>query len=129
MKPGHLLLLFLPDRHSPGTLKAVLRKYPVQYVEGCAEPGVRERFADQRGVLVTVVDWAPAEIVSPSRGADRVQLPDEVLALLDEVSAAAPDGFDLAIIEPGDGLRYHAEIGRARLARPLAVGCRYEVRR
>ena len=56
MNAGHLLLLFLPDRLMPGTLTTVLRKYPVQYVVGCAEPGVRERYADLRGVVLTVVD-------------------------------------------------------------------------
>lgn len=129
MKSGHQLMLFLPDRRVPGTLTAVLRKYPVQYVVGCAEPGVRERYAALLGVVLTVVDWTPEEIISPPRGAERVRLPAAVVALLGEVAAAAPDGFEVAVIEPGQGLRYHAEIGRARLSHPLAVGCRYEVHR
>lgn len=128
MNAGHLLILFLPDRRRPGTLTTVLRKYPVQYVEGCAEPSVAERYAKTRGVLLTVVDWAPEEITTPARGAPRVTLPAAVIALLDEVAAAVADGFEVSVVGPDGELRYHAEVGRARLSRPLAVGCRYEVR-
>lgn len=129
MNAGHLLILFLPDRRRPGTLTTVLRKYPVQYVEGCVEPSVRERYAGMRGVLLTVVDWTPQDVVTPARGAPRVTLPAPIVALLDEVGAAVADDFEVAVIGPDGELRYHAEVGRSRLTRPLAVGCRYEVRR
>lgn len=128
MTTGHLLILFLPDRTTPGTLTAVLRKHPVQYVEGCVEVGVRARYADRRGVLLTVVDWAPEAVAQPARGAERVSLPAEVLDLLDEVGACTLDPFECAVVSPGDSLPYTAEIEADRLREPLAVGCRYTVR-
>lgn len=128
MTTGHLLILFLPDRTTPGTLTAVLRKHPVQYVQGCVEAGVRARYADRRGVLLTVVDWAPEAVVKPARGAERVSLPAEVIDLLDGVGACTLDPFECAVVAPGDGLPYAAEIEPDRLREPLAVGCRYTVR-
>ncbi len=128
MTTGHLLILFLPDRTTPGTLTAVLRKHPVQFVEGCAEAGVRARYADRRGVLLTVVDWAPEAVFQPARGAERVTLPSAVLDLLDGVGACTLDPFDCAVVTPGGTLPYAAEIEADRLREPLAVGCRYTVR-
>lgn len=128
MTTGHLLILFLPDRTTPGTLTTVMRKHPVQYVEGCAETAVRARYDGRRGVLLTVVDWAPAAITRPVRGAERVTLPPSVVALLDDVGACTSEPFECALIVPGEPLPYAAEIAIDRLREPLAVGCRYTVR-
>jgi len=125
---GHLLILFLPDRTTPGTLTTVMRKHPLQYVEGCVETAVRARYDGRRGVLLTVVDWAPTAIVRPARGAHRITLPPEALALLDGVAACTTEPYECAIITPGGALPYAAEIGAERLREPLAAGCRYTVR-
>lgn len=128
MTAGYLLILFLPDRTTPGTLATVLRKHPIQYVEGCVESAVRARFATRRGVLLTVVDWAPDAIARPKRGAVRIELPDTVIELLHEIGDSVSAPFDCAVIEPGGPLAYHADIDLARLDRPIAMGCRYTVR-
>lgn len=129
MTTGHLLILFLPDRTTPGTLTTVLRKHPVQYVEGCVEAGVRARYDGRRGVLLTVVDWAPETVEQPPRGAERITLPAAVLALLDEVAETTRlDGFECAVTAPGGSLPYQAEVEADRLSGSLALGCRYLVR-
>ncbi len=128
MTAGHLLILFLPDRTTPGTLTTVMRKHPVQYVQGCAEAAVRARYDGRRGVLLTVVDWAPEAITRPVRGAERVTLPPPVINLLADVAACTAEPFELALITPGAALPYAAEVGLEFLREPLAVGCRYTVR-
>lgn len=128
MTSGHLLILFLPDRTTPGTLTTVLRKHPVQYVEGCIETAVRARYDGRRGVLLTVVDWVPEAIRRPVRGAARVTLPPPIRSLLDAVADCTLDPFECAVMAPGGRLSYSAEISQHRLHEPLAVGCRYRVR-
>lgn len=128
MTAGHLLILFLPDRTTPGTLTTVMRKHPVQYVEGCVETAVRARYDGRRGVLLTVVDWAPDTITRPARGAERVTLPPSVVDLLRDVSACTAEAFDCAVVPPGGSLPYAAEVDFEHLREPLAVGCRYSVR-
>ncbi|MCA9538446.1 MAG: hypothetical protein KC620_06130 [Myxococcales bacterium] len=128
MRDGYLLTLFLPDRNRPGSLRSALAKHPVQAVEGSAEPSVRDRYADRRGLLLTVVDWSPAKIEHPSRGAERVTLPEAVHDLLDEIAAiTAPGGFELAVVTPDAPLRHRAQVPFERLRGSLALGCQYEV--
>lgn len=128
MTAGHLLILFLPDRTTPGTLTTVLGKHPVQWVDECVEAAVRARYAGRRGVLLTVVDWAPDAVTRPARGAERVALPSAVIALLGEVARSISGPFDCAVVEPGGRLAYRARVDLDRLARPLAVGTAYTVR-
>ena len=125
---GLLLILFLPDRRTPGTLTTVLGKYPVQFVEGCAELTVRGYYADRRGLLLTLVGWEPAHLARPARGAERVTFDDAMKALLRELGETVRDRFEVLVMAPGGSLRYHAEVRRPRLGLPLAIGCRYEVR-
>lgn len=125
---GLLLILFLPDRRTPGTLTTVLGKYPAQCVEGCAEPAVRAHYADRRGLLLTLVGWTPAQVEQPARGAERVTLDDSMKALLREIGETVRDRFEVLVMAPGESPRYQAEVRRTRLKLPLAVGCRYTVR-
>ena len=128
MTEGHLLIVFLPDRTTPGTLATVLRKHPVKWVDGCGEAAVRARYNTRRGVLLTVVDWAPDAIARPARGAPRVSLPTAVLGLLEEIALTTRHAFECAVIARGGALSRVATVPLDRLRRPLAVGCRYAVR-
>ncbi len=123
-----LLVLHIPDRPALGALEPLLRKTGLQFVHGCQEPAVKARYADTRGLLLTVAGWQPAAL-SRGRGAPRITLPEAAVGFLDAVADAHPRGFEVAVVAPAHPLRRTARVDPDRLAGPLAAGCRYEVHR
>lgn len=127
MEEPWLLVLFVPGRRGLGALAAALAKHDAQFVEGCEEETAKRRYGGRRGLLLTLVGWAPAAVERRSSGADRVTLPGNLQGVLDEVAGVAERGFEVTVLRPADRLRNNATVGRDRLHGGLAVGCCYEV--
>ncbi len=121
-----LLVLHIPDRRTLGALEPLLRKADLQFVDGCQEPAVKAHYAHTPGLLLTLAGWTPT-VVETRRGAPRVGLPASVQGVVAAVADAHPRGFELTVLTPSHPMRRAARVDLARLARPLAAGCRYEV--
>lgn len=128
MRGTYQLSVFMPDRHRLGALKNALVKYDVQFVHGSAEAEIIEQYDERDGLLLTFIDWAPATVVAAKgRKSERIELPEVVMEMLEEVASAVHNGFEVGVFVPEGTYHQRAQVDLHRLREQLAVGCRYVV--
>jgi hypothetical protein len=66
-------------------------------------------------------------VAAKGRKSEFIELPEEIVDMLDEVASAAHNGFEVGVFVPQGTYHHHAQIDLHRLRDEVAVGCRYAV--
>jgi hypothetical protein len=91
MLDSDLLVVWMPTRVHPRTVVDQAHKFGLSITEGSGEPEVRAAWGGRAGAVFSVSGW------QGDWQADRLGLPDAVLAFLATIADAEPAGFEMVL--------------------------------